>query len=55
MAGIRERDKQAVAILASTVCRNLVPPLFYVRNMFFSEVRAGGLIGQSFVACFGFM
>ena len=37
MAGIRERDKRAEARSGSAARRNLVPPLFYVRNMFFSR------------------
>jgi hypothetical protein len=35
MAGIRERDKRAMAGLDSTAYKNFVPRLFYVRNMFF--------------------
>jgi hypothetical protein len=42
MARIRERDKRAVGkFLDSTVYENLVPSLFYVRNMFFSGLGAG--------------
>jgi hypothetical protein len=40
MAGIRERDKRAVAGSGFDGVWQYVPRLFYVRNMFFSEVSA---------------
>jgi hypothetical protein len=47
MAGIRERDKRAVAgsasISDSLAYRNFVPRLVYVRNMFFLAEWGTGL------------
>jgi hypothetical protein len=39
MAGIRERDKRRWQVLDSMAYGNLVPRLFYVRNMFFFGCR----------------